>query len=1128
MIATPKDLRAAKYKDAQGTTQGIPVGLVNEMLALKAYVKLRNSSTEITERILGNYEKVTQDDMDNVKRQVIFHTSSGDFQYDPNTITMEPVQIIPQPTTATSPSPNLPHPRSGVAEFDRGVKRDKGAFTKLTDLSKTKQWLRNNTKTARAQGVYEVFDETYVPTNPDDIAVFRKKLDFMDDVLNSTWELTAGREIIHDQGDSPDAQKAIIKLREIDAKSVSAGNRASDIMKTFSSIKFGDPQVKGNTKDFLSFVHELFRQYNELIEVPEDRLSNNMQSNHMKIAVNNCPELQNVSSIQDAIVAQRPGTKYTYEQYYQSLTHTAERRDANALKEHGISVVSKRKVYLTEFGAPYQVDNYDSVNEVLAEMILYKANAHARMNDNGQVRMDIKSWNSISPEGKLLWDTMSEKDKGTILSVIADASSTPPSRSPGFTSRTPRPPLPRTAALHAQLANMDGISERQYVACLQALTLSDATNGHGTMSAADHFDAYLVQSELEQGHSLSTRQPGERDAYASRTTMSQPDHRAAAQLRAMKTQREKAAMDAVPASDPRKMMSLTYGKEPPKVTFQDPSAPSDEVTIGGHKYYRKASMHQRSPTRNVYEVSHHKKLQQHAMVDRGANGIVSGNDVRVIEYLDGPPVDVAGIDSHQINDVPLATVGAVMMSITGPIIGIFFQAAHHGKGRTILSSPQLEAFGNIVDDRSIHVGGTQRITTPDGIVIPIDIVDNLPYTPMRAYTDDDWDTLPIFMMTQYEWKPNALDCILSDKKDWCNAISDLQKDFTSSVFDTQESYKLQTTAQTERYSSDAAKLQPMVNLEDVFDGENATEFITTMQDSPRKAEEMMNSGVKDAPIPPSTHGETVHGETTSVSQFPPSDLADQTFLMNKQEDGQRFRAKIAEAIEDAKETPLTHGETVPGETTPVYLMNIEQHENEHAKELPLTHGETAHGETTPVFQFHPSDLVGRTFLMNKQETGQRFRAWIVEAIQQHENEPAKEPKLHKFRILYKFRVLVNGDQYKEIWILKFMKQNQNNKEQRSVGHQGPVCLSDHSCNGSRWSTMIKCETRMVQAELLLIMINPTSSMKIIGYYHIVGSETNPSDVLSKHLWHFQVWPLVLQRVLFWKGNTADLLGVQEE
>jgi hypothetical protein len=85
----------------------------------------------------------------------------------------------------------------------------------------------------------------------------------------------------------------------------------------------------------------------------------------------------------------------------------------------------------------------------------------------------------------------------------------------------------------------------------------------------------------------------------------------------------------------------------------------------------------------------------------------------------------------------------------------------------------------------------------------------------------------------------------------------------------------------------------------------------------------------------------------------------------------------------------------------------------------------------------------------------------VEAIQQHENEPAREPKLHKFQIklrklrvplngdqykeIWMLRVPVNRDQYKEIWILKFMKQNENNGEQRSVGYQGQLCFPDHIC-----------------------------------------------------------------------------------
>jgi hypothetical protein len=47
------------------------------------------------------------------------------------------------------------------------------------------------------------------------------------------------------------------------------------------------------------------------------------------------------------------------------------------------------------------------------------------------------------------------------------------------------------------------------------------------------------------------------------------------------------------------------------------------------------------------------------------------------------------------------------------------------------------------------------------------------------------------------------------------------------------------------------------------------------------------------------------------------------------------------------------------------------------------------------------------------------------------------------------------------------------------------------------------------------------AMGIIGYYH-VRSETNPSDILSKHWGYQQVWPL-LRCILFWQGDTATLL-----
>ena len=51
------------------------------------------------------------------------------------------------------------------------------------------------------------------------------------------------------------------------------------------------------------------------------------------------------------------------------------------------------------------------------------------------------------------------------------------------------------------------------------------------------------------------------------------------------------------------------------------------------------------------------------------------------------------------------------------------------------------------------------------------------------------------------------------------------------------------------------------------------------------------------------------------------------------------------------------------------------------------------------------------------------------------------------------------------------------------------------------------------------------SAKIIAFHHI-KSEANPADILSKHWGYQQIWQ-VLQPILFWKGDTADLIGLQK-
>ena len=56
----------------------------------------------------------------------------------------------------------------------------------------------------------------------------------------------------------------------------------------------------------------------------------------------------------------------------------------------------------------------------------------------------------------------------------------------------------------------------------------------------------------------------------------------------------------------------------------------------------------------------------------------------------------------------------------------------------------------------------------------------------------------------------------------------------------------------------------------------------------------------------------------------------------------------------------------------------------------------------------PESLIGRTFLMKPEEDGQRFRAKVVEAIAEDENQLANHPE----RI--RFRCSVNNEQFEDI------------------------------------------------------------------------------------------------------------------
>ena len=199
--------------------------------------------------------------------------------------------------------------------------------------------------------------------------------------------------------------------------------------------------------------------------------------------------------------------------------------------------------------------------------------------------------------------------------------------------------------------------------------------------------------------------------------------------------------------------------------------------------------HRKSLIRLLYRVTKAERSSRGSLVDRGANGGILGNDA-VIIFTHLRQVDVTGIDNHELNALKLVDASAVVETNRGPAILILRQYAYHGLDRTIHSAPQIEHNNNLVHDRSMKVGGHQCIKTHDGYVIPIDIINGLPYIKMKPNTKQQFAELPHVILTKGDsWDPRVLDNTLSDKDDWTNTLKDLDDGIINTPFDEFGNYR---------------------------------------------------------------------------------------------------------------------------------------------------------------------------------------------------------------------------------------------------------------------------------------------------------------------------------------------------
>ena len=134
------------------------------------------------------------------------------------------------------------------------------------------------------------------------------------------------------------------------------------------------------------------------------------------------------------------------------------------------------------------------------------------------------------------------------------------------------------------------------------------------------------------------------------------------------------AESGIDPTDIQNVMSVSYAKR----------------DISSHESSRQIQTHQRYVFTRVNQSNHH-------FIDRGVNVI----------HTTPRKINIVGIDDHELTGLNVVTAVALLDTQKGPIIGVFHEYAHLGKGRSIHAAGQMEWFNCQVDDRSKIVGGAQ-------------------------------------------------------------------------------------------------------------------------------------------------------------------------------------------------------------------------------------------------------------------------------------------------------------------------------------------------------------------------------------------------------------------------------------
>ena len=692
------------------------------------------------------------------------------------------------PSSSTSANPEL-------VRMQRSSKPDPDNVDLLSNSADYPTWRLKLTHWAKLYGYQNTLDSNYSPSTNNENETFQFSQISMFGVLDRRVKFPEGREIVRQHLANADAQK-IIEL--LDSKYLGDGslpkkNNLEEIRNFLSTPMKKESGEKG----LLPAIEKWKTYYGRYNDLNGTAVDEDTAVVWLETYLSNVSQLENVSSMSKALeqvlrthtaalgINLPSDCTVGLESLLALHTHTAQQYDIKKKK----SVLSKRRMMVAELRcvntvrAAYDIDADHELVELTDDSIdddqWYELYTMKRQRKG---LIPSEAYRNLTSEEKRLWNDFSDVTRELILnsrsSKPLDIKAAPapnrrsiPRRRGSALKSNPSPsqqgPVNQRARVNlTDTTATDAVSDDMpddVVDDHAAQVNANVTNVRRYLSRQAHAHAWhdpTVLDSVRDTQIRETNQTSHRHPFDMTRFLSQPDDDDGERQLARAVNIHEDVDDAdINYFDARSVMLS-------EAFYDDSDAPPvDTSTLTAQDDDDEPQM--------CYILRNALARVILGLIDRGANGGVFGDrqSGRIINIIPGKFIDVVGIDQHTISRRPIGSIGMVGRALYNgrpqEVIFIFHQYAILDRGQTIHSSIQMEAFGNVVDDKAIAYGGSQTISTPQGMVIPLDVKNGLVRLQTRAYTDDEWLTLPHVVMTSdAPWVPTPADNIISDDDDW--------------------------------------------------------------------------------------------------------------------------------------------------------------------------------------------------------------------------------------------------------------------------------------------------------------------------------------------------------------------------